>query len=353
MQQEGEHIMSTHVARYGRFLPALAAIMAVAGAIFAPAPPSAAAASSAALSAPAHGRGALRIIDLGTFSKGVCCSEANGINNRGQVVGGSHTKSGSFHAFLWYRGTMRDLDTLGDQYSTATAVNDGGTVVGYGRHTATGALHAFLWYRGTMHDLGTLGGQTSFATAVNDHGTVVGFRTTASGAFHAFLWYRGKMRDLGGMEFAYGINNHGDVVGAGFSAHLVVWRNGRIHDLGVAPGFWGVTSVAINDQGQIAGTLIGPYNRAFFWQHGHFTLLNLPNSPESQAVAINDCGQVVGVSGAGSNTGFVWQAGAYTELPGLIKYLSQPNAINDHGQIAGIAATGSANVNGHAVLWTR
>jgi len=76
----------------------------------------------------------------------------------------------------------------------------------------------------TVTDLGTLGGGYSFAYGVNDHGEVVGDSELAAGdrARHAFLWRGGTMMiDLGALEghsdsIAFDINNHGQVVGYSF-----------------------------------------------------------------------------------------------------------------------------------------
>jgi probable HAF family extracellular repeat protein len=78
------------------------------------------------------------------------------------------------HAALWHDGTIADLGTFGGAQSFAFAINNRGQVAGaastavpdqfsldfiYGGFFPTNQeTHAFLWDRGTLHDLGTLGG---------------------------------------------------------------------------------------------------------------------------------------------------------------------------------------------------
>jgi probable HAF family extracellular repeat protein len=57
------------------------------------------------------------MIDLGTL--GGSTSHANGINERGQIVGNSETTTGERHPFLWEEGTMIDLGTLGGPQNSA------------------------------------------------------------------------------------------------------------------------------------------------------------------------------------------------------------------------------------------
>ena len=74
-----------------------------------------------------------------------------------------------------------------------------------------------------MQDIGTLGGTSSWAYGVNDHGQVVG-ESKVAGEIHAFLYLDGVMRDLNDLidptskwrlNKAVAINNAGQIVGTG------------------------------------------------------------------------------------------------------------------------------------------
>lgn len=132
------------------------------------------------------------MIDLGTLGSGEYAT-ANGVNNKGQVVGWSITTGvdGPQHAFFWDNGKMTDLGTLGRDPSRATAINDDGQVVGVSR-TVIGFsvhFHGFIWAKGTsgLIDLGTGSDLSSWANDINSRGQVVGI-STSGGASHAVLW---------------------------------------------------------------------------------------------------------------------------------------------------------------------
>jgi probable HAF family extracellular repeat protein len=127
-------------------------------------------------------------------------------------------------AVVWNGTTPTYLDSLGGDYSQAQAINNAGQVVGYSTTVSPGAYHATLWNGTTPTDLGTLGGH-SYAHDINDSGIIVGDSYTVEGVAHAFLWDGTSLTDLNSfldsntveagwvLAHAYGINNQGSIIG--------------------------------------------------------------------------------------------------------------------------------------------
>ncbi|HUB83448.1 MAG TPA: hypothetical protein VMB03_31835 [Bryobacteraceae bacterium] len=120
--------------------------------------------------------------------------EAVNLNNHGQVVGNSDLKGdANFHGFLWSpEKGMSDIGTLpGDVNSLAIGINDAGDVVG-GSFDANFNPHAFFLQNGVMTDLNTLLPTGSklyliFGCSINASGEITGLAVDASGNFHAYL----------------------------------------------------------------------------------------------------------------------------------------------------------------------
>jgi probable HAF family extracellular repeat protein len=149
---------------------------------------------------------------------------AFGVNDAGVAVGEAfQTSTNTVRAFR-YDGTLHPLASLGGTYSRATAINTGGTIVGYSM-TAGKLFHATRWRSDALaDDLGTLGGVMSMAFAVNGKGEIVGRADTGAGEAHAFLLDDDGMTDLNSLlpagsgwllQVAYGINDSGVIVGEG------------------------------------------------------------------------------------------------------------------------------------------
>jgi probable HAF family extracellular repeat protein len=289
-------------------------------------------------------------------------------------------------AVVWADGQIENLGTLGGNESAAAAINNRGEVVGQtlnaipdpfsffglfivGSSNGT-QTRAFLWQKGVMHDLGTLGGPDALATSITERGQVTGFSytnsipnaTTGIPTADPFLWENGRMTDLGTLGGTMGLpnalNNRGQVVGQSNLAgdlffHPFLSTNSRpMQDLGTLGGDCGTAS-AINNAGVVVGAAdFAPgfcglnHTRAFMWRQGvgMTDLGTVEGDTDSAANSINSKGLVVGTSSIpctiAHSHAFLWEEGSIVDLNDLIPSsdfrLSCGFFINDGGEIAGI-----------------
>lgn len=147
-----------------------------------------------------------------------------GLNERGDVVGGSHVVGGAEeqqHAWVWRNGTLKVLRGLSD-ITVATGINDQGQILG--RSEVNGSWVPLRWEaNGSVTRLDTLGGGTGsgFPEALNNNGEAVGSAFTGpgnAGIAHTVKWYaNGDVKSLDPAGYsggARGINDRGDIVGA-------------------------------------------------------------------------------------------------------------------------------------------
>ena len=243
------------------------------------------------------------IKDLG-FLPGGDYSVATSINDAGQVVGTSNSTNG-MHGFLWTSANgLSQLTSLHPtDNSSAYAINQSGQIAG-----ASGS-HAALWTANSVKDLGTLGGDWSEARGLNNIGQVVGVAESSSGP-HAFLWIDGSgMKDIGVLpgdssSRANHINDQGKAVGSSEGMQGVrafLWtRTAGIQELASLPSGSYSEAFGINNSGQIvgqSGSSLG--TRAVLWSDGSVVDLNdlVPDLPVGTiltgAFSINDNGQIV------------------------------------------------------------
>ncbi len=123
---------------------------------------------------------------------------AEAINNRGQILGRATQRNGKMRSMLWHDGQITDLGSLDGAQSTATAINDHGSVVGWSISTNGNPQQAsvFIWENGTMRRLNTGNSKNGRTSAINNHGQVVGYARTPQNSSFACLWNGDQMLDL-------------------------------------------------------------------------------------------------------------------------------------------------------------
>src|SRR5215510_4175170 len=133
-----------------------------------------------------------------------------GLTKQGTIAGRMIDGNG-WVIFLWAGADAQVLATVSDVagFFAVRGVNRKGQVVG---GFTGGTDRALLWSAGATQDLGTLGGSLAAAYGINDHGDIVGAATVAGDrTWHPFLYQKGGMVDLGSFggtdAFALAINN--------------------------------------------------------------------------------------------------------------------------------------------------
>jgi probable HAF family extracellular repeat protein len=335
--------------------------------------------------------------DLGTLPGGEDFSFAIVINSSELVAGISSdgltdplTGSRAFVATSWKNGRIKNLGTFGGSFSLPDGINDRGQVVGgaqnttptpfsyfadlIGAPTPSTQMRAALWQDGRIQDLGTLGtGEEAFAFSINERGQVAGLSftetqpepTTGRPNLRPFCWENGRMTDLGsfgGTQASVGnINKHGQIAGASYlagdmAAHAFLWDRGELQDLGTLEGDIGSGGNAVNDRGEVIGVSVFADDSrftfvAFLWRDGRMIKIGgAPGDDCSNPQGINSKGQVVGLSLACSDFGidgrsnaFLWENGGpgvdlnvFVPTGSGIR-LTEATFISDRGEIAGVA----------------
>lgn len=313
------------------------------------------------------------VTDLGSLGGG---SVGLGINSAGNVTGSSFLSSSqphfSLHAFRYVDGLgMLDLGALpGADISEGGGINDNGQVCG-GSVVPGFVPHAIL-VTATLDlvDLGTLGGEFSFAADLNNQVQVTGESSTTDLRTRAFLWTSTSgMEDLGSLggtqSAGRSINESGQVAGESklqnnFTVRAFRYSQGvGMVDLGTLGGTGNSSGYGINDTGQVVGesdaervlqmSIFGPLSflggkHAFLWTEGVGMIdLGHLGGGVSRALAINNHGVVVGYSKLANDSTHAFR---WTEEEGMIDLntllpsnsdwvLLEGADINDKGQIAG------------------
>jgi probable HAF family extracellular repeat protein len=257
-------------------------------------------------------------------------------------------------------------------------------------------------------DPGTFGGPSSFfdlpAVPLTSQGGLLGTADTAipdadypNVSFsdplleHSFEWKDGHLTDLGALpgnnsSAVFEVNGSGTGVGVsetavtdpytgGASINAVMFKNGRVINLGTLPGGYESQANDINDLGQVSGFASngipdqyslspvfpwGTQARSFIWQNGVMRDIGTLGGPDAVSVTMNARGQITGYSytnsAANPATGiptvdpFLWQNGHMRDLGTLGGTFGMPNWLNNAGDVAGTSDLAGDQTN-HPFLW--
>ncbi len=320
------------------------------------------------------------------------CSQANAMNNRGDVVGESgESESGECSRGFFYQhssGAVNYLTFDSQSVTTANGISDNGLIAGWAPspQPLRSRVVAVLWSSiggaeelQPVLDTGGTGG--TFANAVNNRGLVVGYWiASGSKGGGAFVWSGPQHTEAALPQLACfncvrdqaaasAVNDRGHIVGwsvydyhtpPDFPAgtHAVEWHDGKITDLGELSGPSEVGGVhysvanAINNRDDVVGTSqlgTGQFPEfplhAFLYRRGNMIDIGtLQDDSESSAASINDRGEIVGSSGTITSTrAFIYVNGQMYDLNKLIDptspladvvHLDEAVAINSRGWIA-------------------
>jgi probable HAF family extracellular repeat protein len=294
------------------------------------------------------------------------------INNLGQIVGDAQAivpgGYDGFQAFVFAGGQMTNLGTLGGISSQAEGINDHGQIVGWSEYTSPPVIpfpysgeppansydqpHAFIYQNGSMvdlHLLAGLSGDRSMATDINNHGQIIG-----SVDDRAFFYSNGQTTDLGTCGQSdcvpLSINDNGSFVILSEDANGVgkgfLYEQGTLTDLGSLGGSQTVPR-SINNDGVIVGQSA---------LEGLIPFVLNPNG--KPAAGASNLDHTVDLTDSQPIAGFpIWHAfirenGSLIDLNSLISndsgwVLTDAGSINAYGQIVG---NGTLNGVSHAFL---
>jgi probable HAF family extracellular repeat protein len=314
---------------------------------------------------PAH----YHLTDLGP------ASEALHVNASG-VASGIDARNGANSPAIWIDGAVTDLPSINGQGS-AEGINAANVASGYVQN-ASGRATAATWASdGTLTDLGAvIGAFSSDAPAINDQGDCLINAQFAK--WHAYVAPGCTGANL--VEYAgrhahgvtgVAINSKGQIAGtASFGhkmTHAFLYAKGKLKDLGVLAGFETSEGRALNAKGHVVGrsqTAGGKYHKSMgqFWDGKTLSAIGTLGGLQSIPNGIDAGDVVVGISqdqetfwrpfilDLGTAGSRMIDLNTMLDESGTGWTLIEPLGINDAGQIVVTAVVAGDNVVRSAIL---
>jgi hypothetical protein len=305
---------------------------------------------------------------------GTSTSEAEGLNDKGQIVGIAKSASSPTSLPCWWDGAASGTLPYfsGQDNHRATTINNSGQIIGYSTMTVSGgnAFRGMLWTLGSLTavPIGTFTGvptEDTLATGINDSSVVVGFGSgalvggTPGTGSQGFKWTPGSGNPipiglLVNTTFASsvltGVNAPGTACGSAtdlFGNERVIRYGSAISNTGVPAGYTSAEASGINSTSDMCGwTKAGTgARRGFVWTAlGGFTILPMlagSTMLDHVPADINDRGEVVGNTKLiGAVTPLLWRNGFVYDLSTLLINVDgwsvlRVNDINERSEMVG------------------
>jgi hypothetical protein len=243
---------------------------------------------------------------------------ANGINNRGEVIGhivpGRDAADFTYYGFIYSAGHYELIQYPGAAYTTLLSINDRQQIIGSYMENLEGSPDVyFLYERGRFEEVEAPGKPV----ALNNRGDIIGHYSDGIDEWVGYLLRNGQIHKIkvpgSSGTFVTGINDHGEVVGGFWTGDLSNPVQGFRYWFGAYETFASsdpdaaraTLPVGINNRGQITGTFRHRFGvRGFVYKRGAFTSFVVPESvycqesierPGTYVSGINDRGEIVGM----------------------------------------------------------
>jgi hypothetical protein len=142
-----------------------------------------------------------------------------GLNNNGEAAGFYNDSKNNSHAYIWDRVTrvFTPINPPGAASSTATAINDRGTVAGFFTK-ANGNIVSFIKQGADWKTISVPGSTTTEIFGLNDEGEAVGMYVGQHKQTYGFIYSGGVLKTISdpngvGSTIVNGLNNNGQIVG--------------------------------------------------------------------------------------------------------------------------------------------
>jgi probable HAF family extracellular repeat protein len=235
---------------------------------------------------------------------------ATDVNDVGVVVGQYFDEEGRVHSTLVQNGVHQSIDVPGAWGTQAQGINNLGQVVGTFVLDPTENSTAFIYANGTHVPL-ALPGALALPLDINDHGLVVGQTYDASFLFTSAFVVGPQVSQLlryPGLPSTSleGINNDGIAVGAArdsFGGTPLRYANGALSVPDPLPGGAGCSVNGISDSGDLVGGCNDPSGQGtsgFLFTGGESLRLTYGGDPSTFFRNVSASGIIVGYSNSGS-----------------------------------------------------